>query len=86
MGISSTYFRRTWDCQLWSDTRSCRTADDLEVIFVVPKAWGDEDQSMVRLIGANKVPVAFKKVHYKDFRRPVEKIEIFIKDCALYRS
>lgn len=57
-------------------TKGMATLDDLEVIFVVPKAWGDEDQSIVRLIGANKVPVAFKKVYYKGFRRPVEKIEV----------
>jgi glycosyltransferase involved in cell wall biosynthesis len=50
--------------------------DDLDVIFVVPKAWGDEDQSMVRLIGANQVPVAYKKVYYKGFRRPFQKIEV----------
>jgi glycosyltransferase involved in cell wall biosynthesis len=57
-------------------TKGMATLDDLEVIFVVPKAWGDEDQSMVRLIGANKVPVAFKKVFYKGTRRPIEKIEV----------
>jgi glycosyltransferase involved in cell wall biosynthesis len=57
-------------------TRGMATLDDLEVIFVVPKAWGDEDQSMVRLVGANQVPVAFKKVYFKGFRYPLEKIEV----------
>ncbi len=57
-------------------TKGMATLDDLEVIFVVPKAWGDEDQSIVRLIGANKVPVAFKHIYYKGSRRPIEKIEI----------
>ena len=57
-------------------TKGMSTLDDLEVIFVVPKAWGDEDQSKVRLIGANQTPVAFKQVYYKGFRRPLEKIEI----------
>jgi len=57
-------------------TKGMATLDDLEVIFVVPKAWGDEDQSVVRLIGANKVPVAFKQIYYKGSRRPIEKIEI----------
>jgi len=57
-------------------TKGMATLDDLEVIFVVPKAWGDEDQSVVRLIGANRVPVAFKQIYYKGFRRPVEKIEV----------
>jgi len=57
-------------------TKGMATLDDLEVIFVVPKAWGDEDQSMVRLVGANQVPVAFKKVYYKGSRRPIERIEV----------
>ncbi len=57
-------------------TKGMATLNNLEVIFVVPKAWGDEDQTMVRLIGANKVPVAFKKVYYKGFRQPFEKIEV----------
>ncbi len=60
-------------------TKGMATLDDLEVIFVVPKAWGDEDQSVVRLIGANKVPVAYKKICYKGTRMPIEKIEIFSK-------
>lgn len=57
-------------------TKGMATLDDLEVIFVVPKAWGDEDQSKVRLIGANKVPVAFKQIQYKGFKKPIEQIEI----------
>ncbi|MGD0341101.1 MAG: glycosyltransferase [Bacteroidales bacterium] len=57
-------------------TKGMATMDDLEVIFVVPKAWGDEDQSMVRLVGANKVPVVYKKIYYKGIRTPIEKIEV----------
>ena len=60
-------------------TRGLAAHRDIEVIFVVPKAYGDEDQSIVRLIGANTVPVAFKKVKYRYFQRPVEKIEVFSK-------
>jgi glycosyltransferase involved in cell wall biosynthesis len=57
-------------------TKGMATLDDLEVIFVVPKAWGDEDQSIVRLVGANKVPVSYKQIYYKGTRRPIQKIEI----------
>jgi glycosyltransferase involved in cell wall biosynthesis len=57
-------------------TKGMATLDDLEVIFVVPKAWGDEDQSVVRLVGANKIKVAYKQIYFKGFRRPFEKIEI----------
>jgi glycosyltransferase involved in cell wall biosynthesis len=57
-------------------TKGMATLDDLKVIFVVPKAWGDEDQTMVRVVGANKVPVSFRKVYYNGFRYPIEKIEV----------
>ncbi len=57
-------------------TKGMVTLKDLEVIFVVPKAWGDEEKSQVRLIGANQVPVSFKKVFYKGFKKPIEKIEV----------
>ena len=57
-------------------TKGMTTLDNLEVIFVVPKVYGDEDQGIVRLIGANKVPVVSKKIYYKGSRKPLEKIEI----------
>jgi glycosyltransferase involved in cell wall biosynthesis len=57
-------------------TKGMSTLDDLQVIFVVPKAWGDEDQSTVRLIGANKVSVAFRQVRYKGFKRAMEQVEV----------
>lgn len=60
-------------------TRGMTAMDDMEVIFVVPKIWGDEDQSVVTLIGANNIPVAHRKVHYKGFKQSVEKIEVYTK-------
>ena len=57
-------------------TKGMTAIDDMEVIFVVPKAWGDEDQSVVKLIGANKVPVAYRQVFYKGVRQPLEMIEV----------
>ena len=39
----------------------------VEVVFVVPKAYGDEDQSSVSLVGASNVPVMQKTFNfYKD--------------------
>jgi len=57
-------------------TKGMAAMKDMEVVFVVPKAWGDEDQSVVKLIGANKVPVAFRKVFYRGVRSSIEKIEV----------
>ncbi|MBQ0153895.1 MAG: glycosyltransferase family 4 protein [Bacteroidales bacterium] len=38
-------------------TRGMAQQEDLEIAFVLPKPWGDEDQSFLRIIGANSVPV-----------------------------
>ncbi len=57
-------------------TKGMATLEDLEVIFVVPKAWGDEDQTMVRLVGANSIPMCFRHVYYKGTRQTIEKIEV----------
>lgn len=41
----------------------------VEVVFVVPKAYGDEDQSAVSLVGASQVPVKQRTYQfYKDIR------------------
>jgi glycosyltransferase involved in cell wall biosynthesis len=57
-------------------TKGMATLGDVEVIFVVPKAWGDEDQSVARLVGADSIPVAFKTIHFKGTNRSIEKIEV----------
>jgi glycosyltransferase involved in cell wall biosynthesis len=60
-------------------TKGMATLKDVDVIFVVPKEWGDEDKCDVRLIGANKIPVAFKQIYYRGITRPIEMIEVFSK-------
>ena len=41
----------------------------VEVIFVVPKAYGDEDQTSVRLIGASHIPVKQRTLNfYEDIK------------------
>lgn len=38
-------------------TRGMAQQEDLEITFVLPRPWGDEDQSFLRIIGANSVDV-----------------------------
>ena len=45
-------------------TRGMSEQKDLEITFVIPKPWGDEDQSFLRIIGANSVPIVWKDVNY----------------------
>lgn len=35
---------------------------DLDITFVIPKPWGDEDQSFLKIIGAGNTPVVWRDV------------------------
>lgn len=49
---------------------------DVDVIFVVPKAYGDEDQQAVRLLNASNVPFDLKDEDYKEFWSRIKYMEI----------
>ena len=57
-------------------TRGMTSMPDMDVLFVVPKAYGDEETAAIRLIGANNVKVAFKKIYYRGESRTFDKIEV----------
>jgi len=42
-------------------TRGMAEQEDMEITFVIPKPWGDEDQSFLKIIGANSVPIVWKE-------------------------
>ena len=42
-------------------TRGMSMQSDMEITFMLPKPWGDEDQSFLKIIPANKVPVTWKE-------------------------
>ncbi len=57
-------------------TRGLSCIPDLQVLFVVPKAYGDEEQVGIELVGANKVPVRKRKLDLKHFRQKLDYIEV----------
>ena len=57
-------------------TEGLSKLDNLEVIFVVPKAFGDEDQTNINLIGANQVSVKKAKYRFKQTENQVDLVEI----------
>jgi glycogen synthase len=48
----------------------------VDMIFVVPKAFGDENQEAVRLVNASEITVNMKKSQYKDYWKRIEYMEI----------
>lgn len=45
-------------------TRGMSKQEDMEITFCIPKPWGDEDQSFLRIIGMNNIPVAWRDVSW----------------------
>lgn len=58
-------------------TRGMATVPDLDVLFVVPKAFGDEDKSKVEdIIGANNISVKNKKLRISHMSKTLDYIEV----------
>ena len=57
-------------------TRGLAKIDDLDIIFVVPKAHGDEDQSKMKLVGANGVSIEQVQTHIENFKTQHTYLEV----------
>ena len=53
-------------------TKSLSQIDDLEVTFVVPKKYGDEDLPNITFIGADQIPVIQQQIHFDDSNAKLE--------------
>lgn len=54
-------------------TKGMSLQEDLETILVIPKPWGDEDQSFMKIIGANNTPVVWRDVSMELIKDRLEK-------------
>lgn len=45
-------------------TKGMAKCGDMDITFVIPKPWGDEDRSFANIIGANNTPVVWKDVDW----------------------
>jgi len=57
-------------------TRGLSHISGMDIIFVVPKAFGDEDQTSVHLLGANEVVLTEKFINVEGFFRKIKLIEV----------
>jgi glycosyltransferase involved in cell wall biosynthesis len=57
-------------------TKGMAKLNDMEVIFIVPKAFGDEELSTIQLIGANQVPVAQKEIQFEHAQQKIDYYEV----------
>lgn len=57
-------------------TRGMSSIDNMEILFVVPKAYGDEDQSAMKLLGAGDVTIDIRTVRESQYLKDLSYIEI----------
>ncbi len=57
-------------------TKGMSQFNDVDILFVVPKAYGDEEQIKLQIIGANNVNITHKSVSYKGFLKKINFIEV----------
>jgi glycosyltransferase involved in cell wall biosynthesis len=57
-------------------TKGLAAFEDMRVIFVVPKAYGDEDQSAMKLLGANHIPVTRHNIQFNSLQSKIDYYEV----------
>jgi glycosyltransferase involved in cell wall biosynthesis len=57
-------------------TKGLSELEDLEVIFIVPKAFGDEDQTNIKLVGANQVSIKKARYRFKQSEKKLDYVEV----------
>jgi glycosyltransferase involved in cell wall biosynthesis len=53
-------------------TKGMAEQGDMEITFVIPKPWGDEYQSFLKIIGACNVPIVWKDSNYDHVNRSLQ--------------
>ncbi|UCH15847.1 MAG: glycosyltransferase [Bacteroidales bacterium] len=57
-------------------TKGLSNFKDIETHFVIPKAYGDEDQTGVSILNAGDVAISDREVNYKGFFKKINFIEV----------
>jgi glycosyltransferase involved in cell wall biosynthesis len=56
-------------------TKGMSLQQDMEITFVIPKPYGDEDTGFLRIIGANQVPVIWKDIDYQYLMNRISNVD-----------
>ncbi len=57
-------------------TKGMTALGGMEVLFVVPKAYGDEDQQTIQIVGANNIDLGDKTTDYHEFLEKINYIQV----------
>lgn len=54
-------------------TKGMSKQEDMEITFVIPKPWGDEDQSFLKIVGLNNTPIVWRDVPWETTKARLQK-------------
>lgn len=57
-------------------TKGLSAIENLEITFVVPRLWGDEDFPNISLIGADQIPVIRKQIQFDELKAKLDYYEL----------
>lgn len=57
-------------------TKGLTELNDINITFVVPKAFGDEDQSAMQLVGANTIAISQKEIEFGNTQNKIDYYEV----------
>jgi len=57
-------------------TKGMTSFSDMEILFVIPKMFGDEDRGSIGLIGANNVLIRTQDLRISGFLKKIQQIEV----------
>ena len=67
-------------------TRGMAMQPDMDITFCIPKPWGDEDQSFLKIVGINQVPIVWKDVDREYVQQRVSKAGMNADQYYKYRD
>ncbi len=57
-------------------TKGLSHFEDIKILFVIPKAYGDEDKTNVNIVDAGDINISDREVNYKGFFKKINFIEV----------
>ncbi|MDR2969191.1 MAG: glycosyltransferase family 4 protein [Tannerellaceae bacterium] len=67
-------------------TRGMAMQPDMDITFCIPKPWGDEDQSFLKIVGVNHVPVVWKNADWEQVKQRFGKVNLNPQDYFDFRD
>lgn len=67
-------------------TRGMAMQPDMDITFCIPKPWGDEDQSFLKIVGVNHVPIVWKDVSWDYVKQRFDKVNLNPQDYYDFRD